>query len=168
MDAAIANERERLGWRAYLTNAPVSALSGAEAVLTYRDEWRVEMGFRRLKGVPLSVSPLFVQRDDQAIGLMHLLSLGLRVLSVMEFVLRQRLQQQGKVLVGLYRDRPTKATNRPTIERILQAFDNLNLTTVVVHGQRFAHAPPLSELQLQILQALGLSADIYSRLVENA
>ncbi len=71
------------GWRAYVTNAPGSQLSldrgtpvtagtvvsrrcnGDQAVLTYRDEWLVERNFGRLKGVPLSITPFFVQRDDQ-------------------------------------------------------------------------------------------------------
>lgn len=53
------------GWRAYVTNAPTSILSLHQAVLTYRDEWLVERNFGRLKGVPLSITPFFVQRDDQ-------------------------------------------------------------------------------------------------------
>lgn len=40
-----------------------------EPLPRYRDEWIVEQGFHRLKGAPLSMSPLFVQRDDQIKGL---------------------------------------------------------------------------------------------------
>jgi hypothetical protein len=39
----------------------------------YRQEYHVERGFGRLKGAPLSIAPLFVQRDDQVAGLTHLL-----------------------------------------------------------------------------------------------
>ena len=58
----------QLGWRAYVTNAPVERLSLPQAVLTYRDEWIAERSFHRLKGCPLSISPFFVQRDDQVKG----------------------------------------------------------------------------------------------------
>ncbi len=44
----------------------------------YRDEWLVERNFGRLKGVPLSITPFFVQRDDQVKCLVHLLSLAVR------------------------------------------------------------------------------------------
>jgi hypothetical protein len=51
-----------------------------QAVLTYRQEWLLERGFHRLKGVPLSLSLLFVKRDDQVVGLTNLLSLAVRFL----------------------------------------------------------------------------------------
>ena len=40
----------RLGWRVDGTNRPASALTLAQAVLAYRDEYLVERGFGRLKG----------------------------------------------------------------------------------------------------------------------
>jgi transposase len=61
---AIAAHKAALGWRTYVTNAPVTHLSFPQALLTYRAEWLIERGFHRLKGVPLSLSPLFVKRDD--------------------------------------------------------------------------------------------------------
>jgi len=41
-----------------------------------------------------------VQRDDQLTGLVHLLSLGLRILTLIEFVVRRQLKAQGDSLVG--------------------------------------------------------------------
>jgi transposase len=35
-----------------------------QAVQAYRGEILIERGFDRLKGVPLSLDPLFVMRDD--------------------------------------------------------------------------------------------------------
>ncbi|WP_262562601.1 hypothetical protein [Acaryochloris sp. CCMEE 5410] len=64
--------------------------------MTVRNAWIQEGGFSRLKGKPLGASPLFVQRDDQAKGLMHLLSLGLRILTLIEFVVQRRLKQQNE------------------------------------------------------------------------
>lgn len=167
LEPAIHAAHQRFGWRPYVTNAPEVKLDLADALLTYRDEWRVENGFRRLKGVPLSVSPLFVQRDDQVQGLLHLLSLALRLLTLMQFVVRRHLKAEGTSLVGLYPGNPNKKTDQPTAERLLRAFSNLTLTILQVNGQFFAHAPPLSLVQMQIIQALGLPSDIYSRLGDN-
>ncbi len=156
------------GWQAYVTNAPASKLSLHQAVLTYRDEWLVELNFGRFKGVPLSITPFFVQRDDQIKGLVHLLSLAVRLLSLIEFVVRRGLQQTGESLKGLYPGNPTRATIRPTTEKLLQAFGNLTLTLIQARGEWYGDVTPLNPLQLQILTFLGLSPDIYTGLVENS
>ena len=95
-EASIEQVQQSFGWRAYVTDAPKEQLSLQKAVLTYRDEWLVERNFGRLKGVPLSITPFFVQRDDQVKGLVHLLSLAVRILSLIEFVVRRNLQKTGE------------------------------------------------------------------------
>ena len=156
------------GWRAYVTNAPRTKLSLKKAVLTYRDEWLIERNFGRFKGVPLSITPFFVQRDDQVKGLVHFLSLAVRLLSLIEFVVRRHLQQTGESLKGLYSGNPTRATARPTTEKLLQAFDNLTLTLIQTGGEWYGDVTPLNPLQSKILTFLGLSPEIYSGLVENS
>jgi len=80
----------RLGWHVYGTNQPVASLSLAQAVLAYRSEYLVERSLGRLKGRPLSLTPMYVQRDDHATGLIRLLSVALRVLTLLEFVGRRQ------------------------------------------------------------------------------
>lgn len=75
-EEAIAQLVSTLGWRASATNAPQKRLSLGDAVREYRHESHIEQGFGRLKGVPLSLAPLFVKRDDQVVGLTHLLSIA--------------------------------------------------------------------------------------------
>src|SRR2546427_11444548 len=80
-EAALEATIHRLGWRVYGTNQPGESLSLAQAVLAYRSEYQVERSFGRLKGRPLSLTPMYVQRDDHATGLIRLLSIALRVLT---------------------------------------------------------------------------------------
>jgi len=47
-------------------------LSLPQAVTLYRQEYLIEQGFGRLKGQPLSVRPMFLQREDQIKGLIRL------------------------------------------------------------------------------------------------
>lgn len=166
--AAIEQLWQTFGWRVYATNAPLEQLSFQEAVLTYREQWILERGFHRFKGKPLSVTPLFVQRDDQVKGLVHLLSLGLRILTLIEFVVRRQLKAKDESLVGLYPENPKQATTRPTTERLLKAFDNVTLTILEVRGQRYGHVSPLHPLQEKILRLLGLSPEIYLGLVDES
>lgn len=161
---AIEQTQHTFGWRVYVTNAPVEYLAFAQAVLTIRDAWIQERGFSRLKGKPLGACPLFVQRDDQAQGLMHLLSLGLRILTLIEFVIQRRLKETDEKLLGLFPGNPRRTTPRPTAERILRAFKPLTLTILKVNNQELSHVSPLNSLQQKILELLELPPDIYSSL----
>lgn len=101
-------------------------------------------------------------------GLLHLLSLGLRVLTLIEFVVRRRLQQNQQQLSGLYPDKPKFVTVRPSAEYLLKAFCNLTLTVFEVDDQVYGHVSPLNELQQHILFLLGLPTTIYSDLIKES
>jgi transposase len=158
---AITTARRRMGWRLYATNAPARELSLSRAVGVYRDAARIERDFRRLKGRPLGIRPLYVQREDHARGLVRLLSLALRVLTLVEHVVRERLQADGEALSGLYAGNPQRQTAHPTTERLLKAFRGITLTVVYLPDRTIGHVTPLSALQCGILDRLGLPASIY-------
>ena len=159
-EEAIADLVSTLGWRAYATNASQERLSLENAVREYRHEYHIEHGFGRLKGAPLSIAPLFVKRDDQVVGMTHLLSIALRLLTLIEFVVRRSLKQQEATLAGLYKDNPRRATATPTAERLLQAFVPITLTQIQLPDQVVRHVTPLTSVQAQILRLLGLPADL--------
>jgi transposase len=152
----------KAGWRIYLTNAPQEQLSLTEAVLAYRDQYIEENIFRRLKGKMLSITPLYVQRDDHAQGLFHLLSLAARLLALGDYTARQALTEQQAELSGIYPGNPKRATSRPTMERMLEAFDNINLSIVHLAEQTLCQVTPLTAVQKRILSLLGLSTTLYT------
>jgi len=166
-EAAIATHQKTLGWRVYVSDAPATQLNLKQAVLTYRDEWIIEHGFHRLKGAPLSLDPLFVKNDDQVVGLTNLLSLAVRMLTLIEFVVRRNLKQNNEKLAGLIENNPNKGIDNPTTERLLKVFDEITLTTVHLPDRSIQHITPLTTLQTRILELLGLSAAVYTRLAEN-
>jgi transposase len=86
---AVLRQIKLLGWRVYVTNQTKSLLSLKQAVRAYRDEYLTERGFARLKGFPLSLTPIYLQREDHITGLIRLLSIGLRVLTLLEFQVRR-------------------------------------------------------------------------------
>lgn len=158
----------RYGWRAYATDLPAGELPLEAAIGTYREEWQIERGFHRLKGAPLSLNPLYVQRDDQVTGLTHLLSLAVRVLTLVEGVVRRNLAAAGEELVGLHPETPKKGTARPSAERLLRAFGQVTLTVLDLPTGRHRHVTPLTPLQQRILELLELSPDIYASLARNS
>ena len=159
---------EQLGWRVYATNQTAEVFAFVEAVEAYRDEFLVERNFGRLKGRPLSLSPMYVERDDHATGLVRLLSIALRVLTLLEFVVRCHLSQQGASLAGLYAGNPKRATTQPTTERLLEAFQGIFLTILLEPHQIRRHLTALSALQQRVLALLEFSPTIYSKLCEDS
>src|SRR3989449_1429925 len=163
-DAALEAAVRRLGWRVYGTNQPAGLLSLEQAVLAYRNEYQVERSLGRLKGRPLSLTPMYVQRDDHATGLIRLLSIALRVLTLVECVGRRQLAAEGAKLAGLYAGNPKRETDRPTAERLLEAFQDITLTIIKGPQQTDRHMMALSPLQQRVLEILGFSSALYTRL----
>jgi transposase len=169
VDEDVLAQRQRsLGWRIYATNQPAHLLSLAQAVLAYREEFRVEHGFSRLKGKPLSLTPLYLSTEQRVSGLLRLLLIALRVLCLIEFRVRRHLHSEGTHLAGLYPGNPKRTTARPTTERMLRTFEGLTLTTIHRASEEIIHLTPLSALQLRILHLLALSPDIYLRLLHHS
>ena len=164
-DAPIAALIARFGWKAFVTNATPERLPLAEAVLCYRNEYRVERIFNRLKS-RLQIAPLFVKQDDQIEGLTYLLTLGVRVLTVTEFALGRALEQAQESLPGLHPENKQKRTEKPTAERLLQAFSGVSLTIITrAHGEEILRRlTPLSGVQETILQRLELGTNLYRQL----
>ncbi|HSX82267.1 MAG TPA: hypothetical protein VLQ80_27365, partial [Candidatus Saccharimonadia bacterium] len=161
----IAVLSQRFGWKAFVTNARPQRLSLEDAVLCYRNEYRVERVFNRLKS-RLQIAPLFVKLNDQIEGLTYLLTLGVRVLTVTEFVLRRSLEQEQATLPGLHPENKRKMTDTPTAERLLQAFAGVSLTIIqsAVGEEILRRMTPLSGVQEAILQRLGLGTHLYRQL----
>ena len=161
----IAKLKDRFGWKAFVTNASQQRLSLQAALLCYRNEYRVERIFHRLKS-RLNIAPLFVKRNDQIEGLTYLLTLGVRVLTLMEFVLRRCLEQEQTELPSLHPENRKKTTSKPTAERILKAFSGMSLTILKnAAGEEIGRwLTPLSALQQEILKGLALDTSLYQQL----
>jgi len=162
--AAIDLFNRLAGWRIYVTNATLNRLSLTEAVTCYRQEWQPEHGFHRLKGGLLAIMPLYLRDDERIRGLLLLLGIALRVLTLTEFVTRRDLAATGQKLKGLYAGNPNRATDQPTAERLLKAFDNITLYRYETENQAQYEVTPLSPLQRRTLRvkALGIPTSIYT------
>jgi transposase len=156
---AIQEAETLAGWRLYVTNAPAERLSLAQAVHYYREEWQPERGFHRFKRGALPALPIYLQDEERTSGLMFLLTIALRVFTLMEFVVRRQLAEEGESLTGLYDGNPQRKTNRPTAERLLVAFRNI---TLYCHPDGTYEMSPLSPLQRQILILMGIPESIYA------
>jgi len=130
----------------------------------YSGQWHPEHGFHRLKGGVLQVAPIFLRTDRHIRGLLLIVTLVLRLLTLIEFVARRNLAADGATLSGLYAGAPKKATARPTAERLLAAFEGITVYTVPIGKQLHRQLSQLTALHKQILQYIGLPLSVYTAL----
>lgn len=161
----IAEQKMRFGWKAFVTEVDKEKLSLEDAVLSYRNEYRVERIFSRLKS-RLNIAPLFVRKDHQIEGMTYLLTLCVRVLTLVEFVVQRSLKEEKKELSGMHPENRKKTTAKPSAEKILKAFSKINLTIILdIEGNVVLRSlKGLSNLQNDILHALKFDSSIYLQL----
>jgi transposase len=169
-ETAIQAANHRLGWRVQVTNVPQELLRFAQSVSHYRAGYCVEGDFRMLKGKPIGLSPLYVWTDDQLRGLTHLLTVALRILTFIQMKARDELAKEEASLAGLYDGQPTRTTTRPTASRLLRAFvrEEITLAYITIGEQSYVNLSPLPDVLVTILTYLGLSASLYTRLIQNS
>jgi len=159
---------DRLGWQVYLTSTTPEQYAAPALVAAYRQQALHERGFARLKTRNLHIRPVYLSDERRIAGLTWLLCLALRVLTLTEYRLRAALQQRGEALAGLNPASHSQATQRPTAERVITAFQHLTRTVVLLPDVHYHHVTPLTPLQEHILTLLGLPADLYARLASSA
>jgi transposase len=158
----IAQAKAEMGWRVYATNQLPMTLPAV--VWGYRGQNRLEDNWSRLKGQPLALTPMYLQQESRILGLVLLLSLALRLLSVLEWSVRKKLQQSGKTLKGLYAGQPGRQAKNPSAELLLKAFKGISLVVVEAAGQVAAQLTALTALQKHLLDLWELPPDLYLRL----
>jgi transposase len=162
-EALIEEKKREMGWQVYATNALVVAL--AQVVWAYRGQYRIEDDWSRLKGRPLGLTPMYLQDERRMQGLVYLLSLALRVLTLLEWVARERLRQEGAKLQGVYAGQPGRKTDRPSAELLLGAMKAISVSVVEINGQTLALLSPLTEVHRRLLELWDLPSDLYEKLV---
>jgi transposase len=151
--------KREMGWRVYATNQLQMNLAGV--VWGYRGQNRLEDNWSRLKGQPLGLTPMYLQSESRIVGLVLLLSLALRLLSVLEWTVRKKLQESQETLKGLHAGQPGRQAKRPSAELLLKAFKGISLAIIQMPGQLTAHITPLTALHKKLLDLWDLPPDLY-------
>jgi transposase len=159
---ALEQARRALGWQVYATNHREMPLAGV--VWGYRGQYRIEDDWSRLKGRSLSLTPMYLQDEHRMQGLVLLLSLAVRLLTLLEWQVRKKLQDSGETLRGIYPGQPGRQARRPSAEMLLKVFKGISLSVVEVGGEVSLHVRPLTPVQERLLALWDLPADLFHRL----
>ena len=156
MDAAAwAAAVPRWGGPVYGPNHPGASLSLEQAGRAYRRAYLGERSVGRLTGRPLSRTPMSVQRDDHATGRIRLFSIAWRGLTRLECGGRRPWAAAGPTWAGLSAGTPNRATARPTAKRLLEALEDIPLTSVTGPQQTDRSVTALRPLHQRLLGIVG-------------
>src|SRR5512135_3089374 len=144
-EGAIEQANRAMGWQVYATNHLAMTLTAV--VWGYRGQYRIEDDWSRLKGRSLSLTPMYLQDESRMQGLVLLLSLAVRLLTLLEWQVRKKLQDSGQTLTGVYPGQPGRQARRPSAEMLLKVFKGISLSAVEVAGEVSIHLTPLTPLQ---------------------
>jgi transposase len=160
-EGSIGERKREMGWQVYATNAVALALPAV--VWAYRGQYRIEDDWSRLKGRSLGLTPLYLQDEGRIQGLVHLLSVALRVLSLVEWAVRERLREGEAKLRGVYDGQPGRRTARPSAELLLRVMRTISVSVIEVGGQVHVLLSPLTEVHRRLLALWDLPPDSYDR-----
>jgi len=161
-DATIEQAKRAMGWQVYATNH--LAMTVTAVVWGYRGQYRIEDDWSRLKGRSLSLTPMYLQDESRMQGLVLLLSLAVRLLTLLEWQVRKNLQDGGQTLKGVYPGQPGRQARRPGAEMLLKVFQGISLSVVEVGGEVSIHLTPLTPLQERLLALWDLPTDLFHRI----
>lgn len=162
-EARIEEKTREMGWQVYGTNALALALP--PVVWAYRGQDRIEDDWSRLKGRSLGLTPVYLQDEGRIPGLVSLLSPALRVLTLVEWVVRERLRPERARLQGIYAGQPGRKTDRPGAELLPGVLKTISISVVEVNGRIHALLSPLTEVQKRLLELWDLPPDLYEDVV---
>jgi transposase len=108
---------------------------------------------------------MYLQDEGRMQGLVYLLSLALRLLTLLEWVARERLREERAKLRGVYAGQPGRKTDRPSAELLLRAMKDISVSVVEANGQTHTLLSPLTDVQRRLLQLWDLPPDLYEKLL---
>ncbi|MDD5189167.1 MAG: transposase [Methanoregula sp.] len=155
-ESAYQKAKDLFGWHVYATSKSAEDLSFENVVLSYRDQFIIEHEFHRLKGVCLSLTPIYLQKDNRIDGLVKFLTIALRVLGLLEIPLHNSIKKRGSSLDGLFEYHPKKSLDKPKAERVLELFDEIHLSTVRVGKKIYSTITGLGDKHREILALMDI------------
>jgi transposase len=161
-EKAIEEKTREMGWQVYSSNGVGMSLT--QVVWAYRGQYRIEDDWSRLKGRPLGLTPLYLQDEDRMQGLVYLLSLALRVLTLVEWQVREGLRKKGSKLAGVYAGQAGRKTTRPSAELLLGVMKTISVSVIEVNGQTHTLLSPLTKVQKRLLELWEMPSDLYEKL----
>ena len=146
------------GYFILATNKPAKELSIKGGLIAYKQEWKVEDIFNRLKG-SLQVVPIYLQLPQHIESMMYLLMTCAQIFTLMDREAKNTLAERNEVMAGLF---PNKITTKsPKSEDMMDKMGNMSLTYIINNGKVRVYVSELKPLQKRILDITHVTLKWY-------
>ena len=146
----VERRKERMGRFVLATND--MSLDGETILKVYKEQSKVEKGFRFMKDPTLRVSDVFLKSKKRIMALMMIMVLTLLVYSVLDRILLQNLKEKNDVIRNIDR----KEIKRPTMLLVFGMFQSIDYATFIEDGEIiFQEITGLDDRINKILSILG-------------
>jgi len=140
------------------SNTDPKELSDQEVVRAYKNQHRVEQGFRFLKDPLFFTSTLFVKKPRRVMALLMVMLLSLLVYGIAERRMRANLLKQQETLPNQIK----QPTAKPTLRWVFQLLQGIHCLVITTKDQRQELIEGLTPLHQKILLLFGKTvASIY-------
>lgn len=119
-----------------------------EVIAAYKDQQKVERGFRFLKDPMFMASTLFLKSPKRIMALMMVMTLSLLVYAALEYRIREALKANN----ATFPNQKGEAINNPTARWVFQYFTGIHLLTIAQIQKVILN---LNEHHLLLLSLLG-------------
>ncbi|MCW7076320.1 MAG: IS1634 family transposase, partial [Candidatus Syntrophoarchaeum sp.] len=143
----IREEKKKLGRFILATND--LTLDSEQILEYYKDQNKVERGFRFLKDKSFRVSEVYLKKPERIEALSMIMVLTLFVYSTVEWILRKRLKESGEYIPNQL-DKPTQ---KPTLKWVFMLFRGI--TEVKIDSSDERQIANLDEMLWKIIDLLG-------------
>jgi transposase len=124
------------------------ALSEEECIAAYKDQQKVERGFRFLKDPMFMASTLFLKSPKRIMALMMIMTLCLMVYAALEHRMREALSTSDTT----FPNQKGKPISNPTTRWVFQYFSGIHVLTIVQMQKLILN---LNEHHIVLLALLG-------------
>ncbi len=125
--------------------------NASQVIDGYKMQTQVELGFRFLKSPIFYAQPFYLKKPERIEALLMIMTLSLLVYSIAQRRIRTVLAEKEPVIA----DSSKKLTTRPTLNRVFQVFQGINMILTGTHKKIYTG---LKNVHLVILEALGCMA----------
>ena len=156
-DKLIKNLTEQAGCFVLITNVGKDRYPAAEILKIYKEQHGIEKNFGFLKD-PLIVNDLFLKKPERIEALGFILVISLLIWRLVERCLRSYIKEKNIKITGWDK----KPTDRPTTFMMTTKFCSVH---TLKKGETRWLSRKISDVQRQYLDALGLSEEIFYRVL---
>lgn len=161
---AIEEKKKLLGWQVYASCAPKEKVSLEQCVWKYRGQNRIESRFDSLRNKVAPLLPIYLQKDNRIVGLVNLLMIALKTLSMIEYKAAKNLKKDDEKLTNVYPGNPKMGTTTPTAKRMLDAFTGISLVVIKKEHTDIVMTD-INDTQKKIIDLINFESSIYESII---